>query len=150
MKDTYMKQVKKELAFAGEKKSDIISDLNETFASGMEHGESEQDILQRLGSPEEFARDVYEQLGIDVAEKKKFRFKIQAIVSALVFLILSVSVVALERASVSKGVIGQADALTNIQIEGPSLNLQTLLMAACIVALIIFAISIVRYIKSNK
>ena len=32
-------------------KKEVVRDLNEVFASAMEHGETEQQIIQRLGTP---------------------------------------------------------------------------------------------------
>lgn len=48
-----------------------MRDLNEVFASAMEHGETEQQIIQRLGTPKEFADSTAEQFGIDNTKSKK-------------------------------------------------------------------------------
>ena len=45
--------------------------MNEVFASAMEHGETEQQIIQRLGTPKEFADSTAEQFGIDNTNSKK-------------------------------------------------------------------------------
>lgn len=45
--------------------------MNEVFASAMEHGETEQQIIQRLGTPKEFADSTAEQFGIDNTKSKK-------------------------------------------------------------------------------
>ena len=49
MKEQYIKQVEKELSLPRKMKKEVVRDLNEVFASAMEHGETEQQIIQRLG-----------------------------------------------------------------------------------------------------
>ena len=53
MKERYIKQVKKEfgLCLSRKKRNEIIRDLNEIFASALEHGETEQQVIERLGTP---------------------------------------------------------------------------------------------------
>ena len=65
MKEQYIKQVEKELSLPRKMKKEVVRDLNEVFASAMEHGETEQQIIQRLGTPKEFADSTAEQFGID-------------------------------------------------------------------------------------
>ena len=40
-----------------------MRDLNEVFASALEHGETEQQVIERLGTTKEFAENTAEQLG---------------------------------------------------------------------------------------
>ena len=46
MKEQYIKQVEKELSLPRKMKKEVVRDLNEVFASAMEHGETEQKNLQ--------------------------------------------------------------------------------------------------------
>lgn len=62
-----------------------MRDLNEAFASALEHGETEQQVIQRLGTPKEFADSTAEQFGIDNTSSKKQK----GIISALVALIIA-------------------------------------------------------------
>ena len=55
MKEQYIKQVEKELSLPHKAKKEVVRDLNEVFASALEHGEPEQQVIQRLGKPKEFA-----------------------------------------------------------------------------------------------
>ena len=150
MKDKYIKNVKKELRFAGKKKADILNDLNETFESGIEHGESEQDIIQRLGTPAEFVHDIYEQMGIDATAKEINQLKIRAIISFAIFVILFGCVAVSNFYAVPAGVIGQADALTGILVEGNGISVVMLLLVLCIIAFIFTVINIVRYIRHKR
>ena len=71
MKEQYIKQVEKELSLPRKMKKEVVRDLNEVFASAMEHGETEQQIIQRLGTPKEFADSTAVQFGIDNTKSKK-------------------------------------------------------------------------------
>ena len=86
MKEQYIKQVEKELSLPHKAKKEVVRDLNEVFASALEHGETEQQVIQRLGTPKEFADSTAEQFGIDNASSKKRK----GIISALVALIVAV------------------------------------------------------------
>ena len=55
MKEQYMKQVEKELNLSRKAKAEVVRDLNEIFASAAEHGETEQQVIERLGTPKAFA-----------------------------------------------------------------------------------------------
>ena len=57
----YIKQVKRELSVPRGRKKEVLRDLEEAFASAKEHGESEAEVIARLGTPQEFA----EQFGTD-------------------------------------------------------------------------------------
>ena len=47
MKEQYIKQVEKELSLPHKAKKEVVRDLNEVFASALEHGETEQQVIQR-------------------------------------------------------------------------------------------------------
>lgn len=57
----YIKQVKKSLNISHKTKAEILRDLEEAFASAAEHEETEQQVMDRLGTPEEFAESIQEQ-----------------------------------------------------------------------------------------
>ena len=63
-KEQYIRQVKKALTGPRAKKEEILRDLQEAFDSALEHGETEQDVIERLGPPAEFAGDIEDQRGI--------------------------------------------------------------------------------------
>ena len=66
IKEQYIKKTAKELTVPGKIKKEILRDLNEIFASALENGETEQQVIKRLGTPQEFAANIAEQLGIDM------------------------------------------------------------------------------------
>ena len=64
MKEQYGKEVARRLLLPRVKRKEVLRDLEEAFASAAEHGESEQQVIDRLGTPEEFAAAMNEQLGV--------------------------------------------------------------------------------------
>ena len=63
MKKQYIRQVRKDLHIPRSAKTEVVRDLQEIFASAAEHGESEQQVAERLGTPREFADRTAEQFG---------------------------------------------------------------------------------------
>ena len=148
MKEQYIKQVEKELSLPRKMKKEVVRDLNEVFASAMEHGETEQQIIQRLGTPKEFADSTAEQFGIDNTKSKKRN----GIISTLVIAVAAFSVYAVTQSGkVPEGAIGQADATTNIQIEGAfAFDISQILLAIGFAATAIAILLIIRTIHKNR
>ena len=70
MKKQYIRQVRKDLHIPRSAKTEVVRDLQEIFASAAEHGESEQQVAERLGTPREFADRTAEQFGFDPAARR--------------------------------------------------------------------------------
>ena len=147
MKEQYIKQVEKELSLPRKMKKEVVRDLNEVFASAMEHGETEQQIIQRLGTPDSTA----EQFGIDNTKSKKRNGIISAL-AAFVMAAAAFSVYAVAQSGkVPEGAIGQADAATNIQIEGAfAFDISQILLAIGFAATAIAVLFIIRTIHENR
>ena len=118
MKEQYIKEVKRELHLSRKTKQEVVRDLKEMFASAMEHGETEQQVVQRLGSPKEFADNTAEQFGVNNAARGKRK----GFLSVAAALVIAAAAFALYGAAqlgrAPEGAIGQADAMTNIQVAG--------------------------------
>ena len=71
MKKQYIRQVRKALHIPRSAKTEVVRDLQEIFASAAEHGESEQQVAERLGTPREFADRTAEQFGFDPAARRR-------------------------------------------------------------------------------
>ena len=110
MKEPYIKQVEKELSLPRKAKKEIVRDLNEVFASALENGETKQQVIQRLGTPKEFADSAAEQFGMDNAASKKRK----GILSALAVLLVAAAAFSIYAVTclgkAPQGAIGQADA----------------------------------------
>ena len=87
MKKQYIRQVRKDLHIPRSAKTEVVRDLQEIFASAAEHGESEQQVAERLGTPREFADRTAEQFGFDPAARRRrnrlFQIAISLAVRAL-------------------------------------------------------------------
>ena len=65
MKETYIQQVKQELSLPKKKKEAIARDLREAFACALEHGETEQQVIERLGGE----ISIYDTLDLQLARR---------------------------------------------------------------------------------
>ena len=84
MKKQYIRQVRKDLHIPRSAKTEVVRDLQEIFASAAEHGESEQQVAERLGTPREFADRTAEQFGFDPAARRRRNRLIQIAISLAV------------------------------------------------------------------
>ncbi len=149
MKEQYIKQVEKELRIPRKAKKDVIRDLNEIFDSALENGETEQQVIDRLGTPKEFAESTAEQLGIDLDASGKSRRIISGVVALAIAVIAFVLYGTARVRNVPADVIGQADSMTSIKVSG-GFNLSTILLAIGIIAVVAAVILIVRSIGKNR
>lgn len=151
MKAQYIQQVKKELKVPRKIKGEVLWDLQEVFASALEHGETEEQVIQRLGTPKEFADSAAEQFGIDNAAQKKRK---EIMVSVVALVLAAAAFAAYGAARLQKGpegVIGQADAMTNIQVVGTfGFNVPNIILAAGVIFACVALISIIRAIRKNR
>ena len=144
MKEQYIKQVEKELSLTRKAKKEVVRDLNEVFASALEHGETEQQVIERLGTPKEFAENTAEQLGIDSAAPQKRKGTSS---SDAAFVIYATT----QSGKVPDGAIGQADAMTNIQVEGAfGFDASQIILAVGVIAVTIAIIQIIRTVRKNR
>ncbi|MFR4068176.1 MAG: DUF1700 domain-containing protein [Oscillospiraceae bacterium] len=118
MKKQYIRQVRKDLHIPRSAKAEVVRDLQEIFASAAEHGESEQQVAERLGTPREFADRTAEQFGFDPAARRRRNRLIQIAISLAVAAAAFALYAAAAAQRVPPGAIGQADAMTNIRVEG--------------------------------
>ncbi len=148
-KEQYLKNVKNKLLIPRKQQSEILRDLEEIFLSAAEHGETEQQVIDRLGPPEDFARDAESQLGID-RKRCKFRMILgifSTIAIALVSLLLTVWIYSLQP---SPQIIGQSDSMTSIQIISSSpLPIPLIIFLLGIAALFIALVLIIRYYRKK-
>lgn len=151
MKERYIRQVKKALRIPHRTKAEIVRDLDEIFASAAEHGETEQQVIGRLGTPREFADRIAAQFGVDPAAAR-LRRRIGSIVIALAAAAAAFACCVAEKAAaVPDGVIGQADARTNIQITGAfGVNMLAVIFAFGAAAAVFAAVQIVRTVRGRK
>ena len=151
MKEQYIKQVEKELNLSRKAKTEVVRDLNEIFASAAEHGETEQQVIERLGTPKEFADNTAEQFGIDNSVPKKRKWIISSVISLVVAIVAFLIYATAKSGKVPEGAIGQADAMTNIQVEGTfGFDASQVILVVGIIAVTFAVIQIIRTVRNNR
>jgi len=119
MREEYIKQVKKELAVSRKLKHEVLRDLNEAFDSAAEHGETEKQVIGRLGTPKEFAENIEETAGFNRVQYRKKRKKVIAICcSCGIVIFCLIAALITKNSALPDNVIGQADAMTSITVNG--------------------------------
>lgn len=151
MKEHYIKQVKRELLISRRQKNDVLRDLDEVFTSAMEHGETEQQVIEQLGSPKDFAISTEEQLGIDRTALRKRNNIIFIIISIGVSVLAFVLFGTLHSKQLPDGVIGQADAMTNIRINGTgAIDPSLIFLVIGITAIIVLIVRILKIMCNDR
>ena len=135
MKQQYIRRVKKALNLPREQKAEVLRDLDEAFASALEHGETERQVIERLGTPDEFADSIHEQLGIACPDRRGRKRRICIALTALVSAIAFAIAFFMRAERPAQNIIGQADAMTNIQIVGSGVDMFWLMIALGCIAL---------------
>ena len=65
MKKQYIRSVNRTLVCSARQKKEILRDLEEIFTSAADHGETEAEVIERLGSPENYAMAAEEGMGVN-------------------------------------------------------------------------------------
>ncbi len=151
MKEQYIKRVKKELHLPRRAKNEVLRDLDEIFASAAEHGEIEQRVIERLGTPKEFADNAAEQFGVDNSVLRKRKEIISITISVVAAVIAIVIYAAVKFAKVPNGAIGQADAMTNIQIDSAlGFDASQIILVVGIIATAFAAIQVIGIVCKDR
>lgn len=133
MKQEYIRQVGRRLRLRRKQKTAVLRDLEEIFASAYEHGETEEQVIQRLGPPTEYAASVEGQL-----PSKGSGLLWAGLVVCLLVCLVSMGLFALARQPwVPEDAIGFAQGTTGIQVAG-GFGLSPLLLALAGLALAVF------------
>ncbi len=151
MKEEYIKQVSKNLHISMKAKNEIIRDLDEIFDSALENGETEQQVIDRLGAPKEFAENVSGQ-----TEKKNYSAgNLRGIV--LMAIAICIAVIAfvvygiIQSETVPQNAIGQANAMTNIQLEGFGINIPFIILIIGIISVAFAVFQLIRtFVKIRR
>ena len=151
MKEQYIRQVEKELNLSRKAKTEVVRDLNEIFNSAVEHGETEQQVIERLGTPQEFANSTAEQFGIDNSVPKKRKWIISSVISLVVAIVAFLIYTTAKSGKMPEGAIGQADAMTNIQVNGDFIfDASQVILLVGIIAFAFATIQIIRTVHNNR
>ena len=146
MKQEYIQQVGRALPLPGKQKREVLRDLEELFASAREHGESEAQVLDRLGSPEEYAKEVLAQTGYAPRPGKA---ALGLALSALVCGVCLALFLWSQSGRLPEDAIGGAVSSTNIQVSG-GVVLSLLLLAGAAGALVCAVWFLRRLLRQRK
>lgn len=151
MKEQYIRQVKKELHASRKLKSEVARDLNEIFASAAEHGETERQVVERLGTPKEFADSAAESFGVENCARRNRKGILSCVVS-LAAAVIAFAMYALARLDrTPDGAIGQADAMTGIQVESAlGFDISKIMLALGVFAAAFAAVQLVRALRGDR
>lgn len=146
MKKRYIRQVERALTVSRRQRREIRRDLEELFASAAENGEDEAQVLQRLGSPAELARELESRPGSSRAGRGG---QLSALWSALAGMagLAALGLYGAARAMrVPESAIGFAQGSTDVQVQG-TWDASPLLLLAGVVALLAAVLLAVRFIR---
>lgn len=152
MKEKYISDVNSLLDLPKRRKAEIIRDLDEIFRSASEHGESESEVISRLGAADEYAQSVAAEHEDERRAKRRFR-----VFAAVICGLLSAVLIAVAAAAcfyTPEGIIGQSDSMTGIAVLSelpfdPVMLIFGLGVIFAVAAAAITGVSI-RYQKENK
>ncbi len=146
MKDHYIKQVGKKLAVPRAKRKEILRDLEEIFLTAQEHGEDEQQVIDRLGAPEEFAQHIEESFGSNGPVRRK------TAAAAGIGILCAVAVICFSlygtacATRVPEEAIGYAQGSTDIAVNG-AVNMAAVLPVIGVGALIGLSVQLYRLLR---
>ena len=151
MKDTYIRKVLRMLDIPKNKKQQIARDLREIFCSSYERGESYEQIVERLGPPETFAKDIAAELDVPYGKNNTGCVILSLLTMFLGTVSLAVYIVAafLTRSrDYSFGTVGGFDGPTQIYVtSSTNFDWSVLLLVFGIFSLVISVFFFIRHIK---
>lgn len=140
MKEQYLAEVAKRLNVPRSKRKEILRDLSEAFASAAEHGESEEQVVRRLGTPQDFVNSL---APFSPGTRKRWTVAFGVTLGAAVIALIPWLSSQLD--PTPKNAIGQADAATSIQLESAlPIDAPTLFLIA---SLLLFAGAVLLAIR---
>ena len=148
MREQYVRQVQKELSVPRKLKKEILRDLNEAFDSAAEHGETEEQVTRRLGTPKDFAENIEENSGFRRQHRKGF---------AGICCFCGIALVCFFAAWITRApalpenVIGQADAATTILVKSAlPFDLSSVFLAIGLIAAAAAVVRIIGFARGKK
>lgn len=150
MGERYIKQVNRKLKLSRSRRKEIIHDLEELFAEATACGETEEKVIERLGTPEEYARECLTNLQDEIEKVKKFRNRIiLMIVTFVIAFVCMFPYISVHLHNVPADAIGYADAGTGIYLVEKSGIFNEYVLFGVGILLVIIDV-ILMFISINK
>ena len=147
MKQEYIRQVARRLDLSKKQKKEILRDLDEMFDSAQEHGESADQVIHRLGTPEEYAQTIMSQT--EVPGKKFGKTLLGLILSSVVGVLCLTLFAVTQQSWVPDNAIGAAQGVTSIQVVGV-FDLSPFLLVAGSLAFLLALFFVWKLIRERK
>ena len=149
MKEQYILDVERALSLPRAQKKEVVRDLGEIFASALEHGETEQEVIARLGPPEEFAESMAEQLG-GGRHRRERRRRLAGVCGFLAAAVWWGAFLYIRLHRVPEEVIGQADGMTALQVSSSlPIDPSWLLAAMGLISLAAAGVFVIRSVQKR-
>ena len=130
MKEQYLARVAKALSLPAPQRKAVLRDLEEIFASALEHGETEKMVIARLGPPGELAQKLEEPFSSLLLRRKR-RLLLLTSVFLLAATLCLIPALAAQLSRPPANAIGYGDAATSLQLSSPlAFDLLPLMTAA--------------------
>ena len=155
MKKQYIRSVNRTLVCSARQKKEILRDLEEIFTSAADHEETEAEVIERLGSPENYAMAAEEGMGVNRKTVLRRRALLgilpPAILTPVLFLLYKSARPFSYHEQMSVGIIGGADGPTSILISTSPTNPLTapLLLGLCILCAAAALFALVWYLRKK-
>ena len=152
----YMNEVKRRLNLPGDVKKRVMADLETSFQSRKEAGQTEAEIIADLGAPAQVAAELNEQMKEFAYKKSPWRWAclLLAVISGLTFLgkgVMNLLVAAITFAeNQSVGIIGGADGPTAIFVtQAPDAAGYSMVMSGLILVMSIAGFYYLGHMKKK-
>ena len=155
MKKQYIRSVSRTLVCSAKQKKEVLRDLEEIFTSAADHGETEAEVIGRLGSPENYAKAAEEGLGVNRKAVLRRRALLSilppALLAPILYLMYKIARPFSFHEQMSVGIIGGADGPTSILIStSPTTPLfAPLLLVLCILCAAAAAFALIWYLRKK-
>lgn len=147
--EQYINEVKKELHFSGGLTKKILRDLHEAFDSAIEHGETVEQVINRLGTPAEFCSEMQRNMEGSLSPPFK-KFSIKGVIFRFLWFIsiFFIVIAIIIKRFYGDNHIGSADAMTQIKVQS-ILSTETTTLLLC-TGIVLFISCLLIHVYKNK
>lgn len=150
MKEQYIRQVKKELHASRKRKNEVARDLrNFCFRGGARRNRAAGG--GKAGTPKEFADSAAESFGVENCARRNRKGILSCVVSFAAAVIAFAMYALAGLNQTPDGAIGQADAMTGIQVKGAfGVDVSQVILVIGILAAAFAAVQTVRALRGSR
>ena len=154
VKDKYISDVLKLLSAPRSKKREIARDLQEAFASASEHGETSEQVIERLGNSDAFARSLSAELGIPYGKRRTLNLALGILLLVIGSILIAAYLIISAATGIPNsnvGIIGGADGPTQIYLSpSDGIDGTAVILALGIIFILLSVAFLIFYIKRRR